>query len=461
MNRIVTLPVRWLLLLLPACLSAQPAMLPTRLATAPDSVKLWTLRHIGDSLVNAGQLLPAKNAYEQALSVAQAGGNADAIGLSYRAVGYWHESTGDYNGAIGWYLKAMTMFGQSGNQRKQAKTAAFIGFSYDKLNKLPEARRYLLHGIELAKKGGYEQELNQLYGNMANLEGHSNHYAPALAYTRKILVYYKAKKDTISYYGTLFNLALLYKNQQQYARSEQTFRTVLAYADQHHDAFLQGYVYISMPAVLIPQNELAEAEAICQRAIAWVESTGTNKQSALESVNGYLSQIWEKRGDYQRALLFYKRRTASHDSLFNATKNQQVADLETRYQTRQKEDQIKLLDATNAHQTRQLWAGTGGLVLLSVLLGTLLWQYRRLGRSRTQIQQQSAQLTLMMRELHHRVKNNLAIVSSLLKLQSNRLDDERRFRPCGWGSSASKPCHSFTSGSTKPTASPPLTWATT
>ncbi len=34
-------------------------------------------------------------------------------------------------------------------------------------------------------------------------------------------------------------------------------------------------------------------------------------------------------------------------------------------------------------------------------------------------------MALMMKELHHRVKNNLAIVSSLLKLQSNRLDDEK------------------------------------
>jgi two-component sensor histidine kinase len=34
-------------------------------------------------------------------------------------------------------------------------------------------------------------------------------------------------------------------------------------------------------------------------------------------------------------------------------------------------------------------------------------------------------MALMMRELHHRVKNNLAVVSSLLKLQSTRLEDEK------------------------------------
>src|SRR4051812_26636534 len=112
MNRIITRPALWLLVWLPYHLSAQPGQLPV--ALAPDSVKLWTLRHIGDSLVNVGQLVSAKKAYEQSLTLAQTTGHLDAIGLGYRAVGFWHESTSDYNGTIGWYLKAMTLFESSG-----------------------------------------------------------------------------------------------------------------------------------------------------------------------------------------------------------------------------------------------------------------------------------------------------------------------------------------------------------
>ncbi|GAB3510792.1 hypothetical protein GCM10027341_49620 [Spirosoma knui] len=424
MTRFLPLAAALLLVFSPLWLRAQSELLPASLKNAPDSVKLWTLRHIGDSLINAGQMMPARQAYEQSLTLAQAVNNLDDIGLGYRAIGYWYRTTGDSNEAIRWYLKALDTFKKSGNRRKEARTAAFIGFAYDGINKLPEARRYLLYGIELAKQGGYEHELNELYSYMANLEGQSQHFDQAMAYTQKILAFYKAQKDTVTYYGALFNLGILYKKQQQYASAEQTFRKVLAYADHYKDDFVRGYVYSSLPAVLIPQNKLDEAEQACQRALAWVDSTGTAKHTVLDEVNGYLSQIWEKRGDYRQALLFYKRHVASHDSVFNATKNQQVTELETRYQTQQKEENIKQLAATNALQQQQIWIGGSSLVLMTLLLGGLYWFYRRLQKSRTKIQQQADQLALMMRELHHRVKNNLAIVSSLLKLQSNRLDDE-------------------------------------
>jgi two-component sensor histidine kinase len=43
----------------------------------------------------------------------------------------------------------------------------------------------------------------------------------------------------------------------------------------------------------------------------------------------------------------------------------------------------------------------------------------------------------MMKELHHRVKNNLQIVTSLLNLQAYRLNDDEAIAPSG---RASKGC---------------------
>ncbi|MEZ0610689.1 histidine kinase dimerization/phosphoacceptor domain -containing protein [Fibrella sp. WM1] len=47
---------------------------------------------------------------------------------------------------------------------------------------------------------------------------------------------------------------------------------------------------------------------------------------------------------------------------------------------------------------------------------------------KARIEEQSMQLQTVMRELHHRVKNNLAIVSGLLSLQLNRLEDQQAMK---------------------------------
>ena len=424
MNDLYKYLLNVILWLMPAILMAQQE-LPPMASSAPDSIKLRILWHMGDSLVDASQFIPAKKLLEQGLTIAQAGDDMKAMGLSYRKLGRWYELTGDYIQAIDWDQKAQTAFKTSGNQRNFIRTFHFIGFCYNRLNKTNEARQYIQRGIILAQQMGYEQLVPEFYSELINIDSHSKQYASALVYTEKVLAYYKSTKDWQTYYGNLLNAGLLYKNMSQYGRAEQAFRQVLAYARKENDELLQGYAYAGIPYALIPLNKLDEAEDACRRALLWAAKTGSDKHAVLEDVNGHLSEIWEKRGDFRQALTYYKRQMASHDSVFNDTKNRQVAELETRYQTREKEENIRQLASTNARQTRQIWAGASGLLVLTILLGTLYWLYERVRQSRRKIAQQSDQLTLMMKELHHRVKNNLAIVSSLLKLQSNRLDDEK------------------------------------
>ncbi len=237
--------------------------------------------------------------------------------------------------------------------------------------------------------------------------------------------FYRARNDSGAYYSSLFNLAIEYKNAGQYERAEQTFRDILAFARRSGDDYLAGYVHANVPNALVPQGKLDEAVVHSKRAIAWSEQTGAEKFRIQEEAFGILSRIEQQRGNFKQALQYYQKQMACHDSVHNATKNRQLVEMEARFQTQEKEAQIGVLATINQQKTRQVWAGVGGMVLLSALLGTLLLLYRSGQRKQAKIQQQSDQLTVLMRELHHRVKNNLAIVASLLRLQSNRLDDEK------------------------------------
>jgi len=232
---------------------------------------------------------------------------------------------------------------------------------------------------------------------------------------------------------------LCYEGLRQFDKAEGAYREMVRWADQLHDKQMakdKSHAYALFSFFLANHNKHQEARTYVTKARGLL-SKGSLVGTRLQIYQAEF-KIDSASGNHLAAIRDYKSFTALKDSLFNVNRTKQIEELKIQYETERQQKDLDLLSQKSAFQQSQLQnerltknITTGGSILLVILLALLYHRFRgnqqkerEINKKNSALQKLVEEKEWLLKEIHHRVKNNLQVVVSLLSTQSSYLDNE-------------------------------------
>ena len=353
--------------------------------------------------------------FNSALQVSKTLKDSTNIAQGYFNIGLANYFLGKYDAATDYYIQSLKIREELPDTNSLVASLTTVGEILRTREKYADAMNYYLRALKLKKNIKNKETLAYVYSEIGLIYKNEKKYKQALAYmdtSLQISIEGKYKRGIATLYTYMGGI------EKELGNTNKALDLYLKSIDAYHDIGFQNGIaqsQISIARIYYEKGNYKEAIALLKSAQQKAKSNNLLEEQT--NIAELLYKIGKATGS-KTTLDRLEEYIVLKDSLFNIEKEKQINEIETKYETEKKEEQINLLDQETKLQQQQLstqkyllW----GIIVLSILIMVIAILFMRQNRLKSQLKVEQGRQRLLRSQMNpHFIYNALAAIQSFV-----------------------------------------------
>lgn len=346
------------------------------------------LRNIGTGYRIQGDMEVAINYHLQAFDIIQGLNKPIYLAHVYSDLGINYAEMGDYDNSTEYFLKSLSTY-ETVLAEKEDPAIQFnyalclnnVGINFDLLGLHDKALEYYQECMEISKEIGDDELYADCLNNIGLIYEIKGEYHEALEFLVQALAIY----ETLGYKRTIAiataNIGMIYRSTKDYEQSLVYYQRTLNVLKQIEDKNSESMANVNIAGTYLDMNEPKMSLPYIERALKIANEI--NAKATLKLCYAALSKYYAIINNFEAAYETQKRLTVLNDSLYKLEFTENIAEMQTKYETEKKEKEIQILtqnteiqDLKLKKQRTQMWLLIGSVLFLGVIAILIFSSYR-------------------------------------------------------------------------------------
>jgi len=335
---------------------------------------------------------------------------------------------GDLPKALEYYFISLAIREHVNDELGSSETYNNIGSIYSKLDNTKKSLENYEKAKVIAEKVNDNQLMAVVLSNIGILYKKIGKTEKALDCYEKSLVIKQELNDIVGYGLTLGLIGEIYENKGEFNNALRFYTKSLTISKNEKDSKGIAISLHRIATIYFKQNLVEKAKENTLEALSFAKQSDSDELIMNSSL--LLSSIYEQEKLWEKAFEFQKLHIKMRNRVKSIEVQRKTTEEQTKYDLSSQQQKIDFLSFKNKTQETRLKENKIYIILISIALAfvsMLVLGYRKSNKKKELInellERENDTKKTMLQEIHHRIKNNLQVVNSLLRMQSSKTKD--------------------------------------